>query len=131
MSLDRDAILGADDLETEEVKVPEWKGTVWVRTLTGRERDRFEIGTLADPKKGDGVMNLDNLRARLVIEACVDEKGKRLFGAEDVDAVGAKNAAALDRVFDVAKRLAGISDKDVKELAKNSSSGPGGSSPSD
>ena len=130
-TLGRDAILGADDLETEEVEVPEWKGTVRVRSLTGKERDRFEAGTLGDRAKGNGAMNLVNLRARLVVEACVNEKGEQLFEASDVEKVGDKNAAALCRVFDVAKRLAGISDDDVEELAKNSLSGPDGSSPSD
>lgn len=119
--LGRDAILGADDLETEEVLVPEWKGRVWVRTLTGKERDRFEIGTLGDRKgKPNGAMNLDNLRARLVVAACVDEKGEKMFKPSDVEAVGAKNAQALDRVFAVAQRLAGLSARDVEELAKNS-----------
>ena len=37
--LDRNAILGADDLGREVVDVPEWAGSVQVRGLTAAERD--------------------------------------------------------------------------------------------
>jgi len=40
--LTRDAILEAQDLQHEEVYIPEWGGSVRVRTLTGAERDAFE-----------------------------------------------------------------------------------------
>jgi hypothetical protein len=41
-----------------------------------------------------------------------------------VEALGKKSAAALNRVFEVAQRLSGITDDDVEELAKNSVGGP-------
>ena len=37
--LSKSAILCANDLQTEDVDVPEWGGTVRVRSFTGRERD--------------------------------------------------------------------------------------------
>ena len=37
-----------------------------------------------------------------------------------IDALGAKSAAPLDRCFEVAQRLSGISEADVEELTKNS-----------
>ena len=45
-ALTRDEILGADDLKTESVKVPEWGGTVLVRELTGAERDEWEASVV-------------------------------------------------------------------------------------
>ena len=54
----------------------------------------------------------------------VNGDGELLFKPGDVEKFGAKNAAALTRVFVVAQRLAGLSGEDVEELAKNSSSGP-------
>jgi len=42
MTLNKEQILRADDLKTEEVDVPEWGGSVRVRVLTGTERDAFE-----------------------------------------------------------------------------------------
>ena len=40
--LTRDLILKADDIQTREVEVPEWGGTVLIRALTGTERDAYE-----------------------------------------------------------------------------------------
>ena len=39
-------ILGTEDIVEELVEVPEWKGTVRVRGLTGRERDAYEASLL-------------------------------------------------------------------------------------
>ena len=117
MSLDRDAILGADDLTIEEVEVPEWGGLVRIRSLTGRERDRLEGDLLK--KNGQGV-NLDNVRAKLVVATAIDENGKQLFQPGDAPKLGEKSGSALSKAASVAQRLGGLSTADVEELAKNS-----------
>lgn len=116
--LTREAILQAVDLLTEDVEVPEWGGIVRVRGLTGAERDRFE-GSVVQVKGRKAAMNLHNLRARLVALTAIDEDGERLFSSKDVEALGEKSAAALERVFSAAQRLSGLSDEDVEELTKN------------
>ena len=40
--LSKSASLCANDLQTEDVDVPEWGGAVRVRSFTGRELDAFE-----------------------------------------------------------------------------------------
>ncbi len=43
MALSKDAILAAKDTKLSgEISVPEWGGSVYVKTLTGTERDAFE-----------------------------------------------------------------------------------------
>jgi hypothetical protein len=116
--LTRDKILQANDIVTEEVMIPEWGDSVLVRGLTGLERDKFEESVLEQRGKVTRV-KLQNARARLVMLSTVDAEGKQLFGVEDVAALGQKNAAALDRIYDVAARLSGITDEDMEELAKN------------
>lgn len=116
--LSRDQILGAKDLITEDVDVPEWGGMVRVKGLSGAERDRFEASIIGENTKNKR-RNLANLRARMVSLTVVDAEGKTLFRPNDVEALGAKSAAALDRVFDVAMRLAGMRDEDVDELTEN------------
>jgi len=116
--LTRAAILAAVDIQTEEVYVPEWGGTVWVRGLTGAERDEFEKGILIERKRGFSV-ELANFRAKLAAMSMVDAQGQRLFSEADVAALGKKSAAALGRVYDAAARLAGLSAEDVEELTKN------------
>jgi hypothetical protein len=120
--LTREEILQADDLPTEDVPVPEWGGTVRVRTLKGVERDRFE-DSITEQRGKQAHVIAENLRAKLVALSIVDEQGRRLFDRADVRKLGEKSAKALDRVFDVAQRLSGISDDDVEELVKNSLNG--------
>lgn len=116
--LGRDAILQADDLSWEDVEVPEWGGMVRVRGLTGAERDAFEAEMVE--QRGKKVrMDMQNFRAKLVVRSVVDEEGKRLFSDKDAPQLGQKSAAALQRVFEVAQRLSGLSDTDVGELVGN------------
>ena len=128
--LSRDDILSAPDILVERVDVPEWGGTVLVMGMSGVERDAFEEESLVGKGKKREV-NLHNLRARLVARSIVDEKRQRIFTESDAEALGKKSAAALQRVFNVAQRMAGLSDEDVEELAKNSESAPKGASTSD
>lgn len=116
--LTRDAILKATDLPHEDVDVPEWGGTVRVRTLTGAERDQFEA-SIVELRGKKRKINTANIRAKLVALSVVDEQGNRLFSDADVALLGKKSAAALDRVFAVAQRLSGVTEDDVEELEKN------------
>ena len=116
--LDKKTILKSDDLPRERVTVPEWGGDVFVRTLTGTERDSFEQSMLRGKGK-NREMNLSNIRARLSVLTMCTEDGTRLFEAKDIDALGKKSASALDRIFGVAQRLNGLSGEDVEELAGN------------
>lgn len=117
--LTRDQIMAADDLQTESVAVPEWGGEVIVKGLTGRERDAFEAALVAGRQGKRARLNLDNIRARFVAACVVDERGQALFYPSDVELLGEKSAAALQRVFEVGQRLSGLSDEDVEELAGN------------
>lgn len=136
--LSREQILEAQDLEKELVEVPEWGGAVYVRALTGTERDAFEQSmvetrTVRKGRKQETVreMRLQNLRARLCALTICDEDGTRLFNDSDVHALGRKSASALNRVFEVAQRLSGLTDEDVEELAGNSEDGQSGDSTTD
>ena len=121
--LSKTAILTAIDLQTEDVEVPEWGGAVRVRSFTGRERDAFEASMVRGEGR-DRKVDLTNMRARLVGLTVIDETGQRLFTDDEVDLLGAKSGAALDRVFAVAQKLNGLSGADVEELSKNSSGVP-------
>lgn len=113
--LSRDAILGASDIQSEIVDVPEWGGSVRVQGMSGTDRDAFEASLLKGKGKNTSV-NYNNLRAKLLVRSIVDDSGERIFGEHDIAALGAKSAAALNRVYNVAQRLNGLSDEDVEEL---------------
>jgi hypothetical protein len=124
MVLGREAILGADDRQTEVVEVPEWGGAVIVRALSGTERDAYEASLVTLRRDGSQRFNMENVRARLAALSIVGEDGERLFGDGDLKALGAKSAQALDRVFDAARRLSGLSDEDIEELAEGFGDAP-------
>lgn len=121
--LSKSDIQKADDHKVEPVEVPEWGGTVLVRTLNGTERDQYEQSIMAT-RKGRVVPNLANARAKLCVLACVDEAGEPLFTPTDVKWLATKSAQALERVFEAARRLAGLSSDDMEELLGNSESDP-------
>ena len=117
--LTKEQILQAEDLKTETVEVPEWGGSVCVRTMTGTERDAFEQSIV----ENKGKTNLANIRARWCAAVVIDESGNRLFDDKDIAELGKKSASALDRVFAVAQKLNGFGEKDIENLEKNSRSG--------
>lgn len=115
--LNKDAILGVSDLKHEDVPVPEWGGTVRVRTMTGLERDEFRASIASEDAR-----NIGKFSAALLVATIVDESGNRLFTAEDMDALQAKAARSLDAPAVVAMRLNGLGNSAVGDAAKNSKS---------
>jgi hypothetical protein len=115
MSLTRDQILGAQDIERELVPVPEWSGDVYVQMMSGTDRDAYEVESLLAADK-----RLVNMRAKLAVRCIVDENGVKLFTQNDVDALGAKSYAALERVVTVAQRINKLTDEEMEKLKGNS-----------
>ena len=129
MLLSRESILNASDMAYEDVHVPEWGGEIRIRSLTGEERDAFEAGLVRQSGKKTKA-DLNNLRAKLVAACAIAEDGTKLFQPMDVYTLGEKNAAALDRVFEVAQRLSGLNDEDVEDMAEDFEKAPSGASTS-
>lgn len=121
--LTRDQILDAHDLRKIKLEVPEWGGSVYIKTLTARERDQFEDTIYRSKKKID----ISNVRAHLASLVLIDAKGANLFTAADIKHLGKKSATAMDKVFSAACKLNGMTPKDIEELEKNSSIIPGDS----
>ncbi len=131
--LARADILGAPDLPTREVPVPEWGGVVLVRGLTAAERDEYEISLIDITASTTGRMvpRVDNMRAKLAARGIVDESGNRLFSEADIEVLGTKSATALDRVCDAIRELSGLGPKAAEEALGNSRSIPDAASTTD
>ncbi|MBN50028.1 MAG: hypothetical protein CMN85_10840 [Spongiibacteraceae bacterium] len=108
--LSRSEILEAQDMSNRLIEVPEWGGSVYVGMMRGHERDAFELAMAGGAK---------NIRAKLVADVCQDSEGKRLFTDADVELLGEKSAKALQRVYNVAVRMNGFTDRDIDTLEKN------------
>lgn len=118
--LTRDAILAADDIVRETVKVPEWGGEVIVSTMSGSQRDAWEQ-SLVGPEGEDGrrAVNTQDATARLLAFCIVDDKGATLFTPEDIGKLAKKSSRALNRLGRVAQRLNGLGARDLEEQKKN------------
>lgn len=121
--LGRSDVLKADDLVKELVEVPEWGGSVYVKGMSGTERDAYEA-SIMEQRGNKREVNLSNFRAKLVAFSVCDEDGKLLFSQKDVAEVGKKSAAALQRVYDVATKMSAISKEDVEELTEELENSP-------
>lgn len=114
-ALSRDQVLEAQDLRREEVEVPEWGGTVLIAAMSGKARDAWEQSLIGEK----GKVNTENVRARLVAYTAVDEQGNRLFTNEDIERLGSKSAAPLERLCKVAQRLNRLSEEDLEQAKGN------------
>jgi len=106
----RDTILGASDVPTELVEVPEWGTTVLIRGLTAGQMVDFY-----DRVAPDGNLNRRYFYPELVIAcACDPETGQPVFEPADRDALLGKSAAAVQIVGQRAAALSGMA-ADSKE----------------
>lgn len=105
--------------ESVPVKVNGKTGTVWVRGMTGTERDSWEQTVFAK-RKGAKDEVYPYYRASLIVRSVCDDKGARLFSDEDIVRVSEMPADILDDIYDVAARLSGISQEEVDRIEKNS-----------
>lgn len=119
-ALTRDEILAVEDIQTEKVDVPEWGGHVFVRGLTGTQRDAYQQ-SIVTTRGRDTQVNFRNATSKLVVLSVVHSEvsGRRLFTDADVKLLARKSAAALQRVFNVATRLSGLEREDIEEMAEN------------
>lgn len=120
-AISKQAVLSAVDLPRERIELPEWGADayVFVRGLTGTERDSWECYCLAQRKAAGSDNGFPGLRGSLLVRCLVDDDGNRIFDDGDVEALGGKSGKALDRLWEAAVRLSGIGKDDVEQLKKN------------
>lgn len=121
----RRRVFAAPDRQFESVPIPEWGVTIVMRSLSAAEKDVWEdsilkMKTVGKGKKKKSVRRVDakNLRAKLVAACAVvsADDVTPVFTEADLDALGAKNAVPVDRLFEAAQRLTGITEEDEEDL---------------
>jgi hypothetical protein len=100
--------MAVKDRPCTPVAVPEWGLTVWVRSMSGADREAFDEQVVKDPHK---------VWLRLVVLCACDETGARLFPDSDTDAVKDKSAVALERIAKAASIASGLQKQE--EVAGN------------
>lgn len=120
--LTKDAIICAQDLKKEKVACPEWGGDVYVRSLTGAEKEAFTASLFDYDDDGTPVRKdnyLENIRVGMLIRAICDENGNRIFSDKDVPELAKKSNAVLMRLDKVCNRLNGVKAEAIEKAAKN------------
>jgi hypothetical protein len=132
----KDLILAAEDIDFEDMDVPEWGVKVRVRGMSGTDRDSFEAKMVAVRKGGaagqEVELRLADFRSKVLVKCLVDpETQKRIFDDKDAQQLGLKSGAVIDRLFDVAKRLSGMDEAAEEDARGNSGTGPSAGSTTD
>lgn len=134
--LNREKLLAKERLELRKVDLGNGE-FVYVRQMTGRERDNFEQSLVKEIKDGKGVMqgyekSLEDFRAKLAVCTVCDETGDLILGFKDYTVLSKNmSAARLEAIVEVAQELNSITSKDREDLVKNSDAAPSGNSTSD
>jgi hypothetical protein len=134
--LNRENLLTKEPLEI--VKVDLGKDEyIYVRQMTGRERDKFEQSLIKRTRDSKGKVTgydqaLDDFRAKLAVNSICDEQGNLLLKPDDYPQLSQMmSAARLEKIVNESQKLNAISEEDKEELVKNSEAALGGSSSSD
>lgn len=137
--LDREKLLEKEELQIERVDLD--KGDfVFVRQMTGRERDIFEASITTrelddedvDDVKPNYRLALEDFRAKLAVCTVCDEEGNLILQPDDYETLSTHmSAARLECIINKAQELNKISEKDKKALVKNSEGVPSDASTSD
>jgi len=131
--LTRELLLQKDDLKIEKVELT--RGFVYVREMTGHEKDIWEQSMLK--QKASGNPNkpveyetvLEDFRAKLVVVTVCDETGNLILEAKDVKVLNKMMSASnMEKIVEVAQRLNAITQKDRDEIVKNLEADPAASS---
>ncbi|MBF0438305.1 MAG: hypothetical protein HQL93_04200 [Magnetococcales bacterium] len=118
MGLNREQILDAVDLKTVAVDIPEWGGSVNIRTFTGAVRDEF-MTTMKEKQNGPVV----DASALLVSLSVVGDDGQRLFSKADLTTINGKSGLVIGRLANEIMKLNQMGPEGDKETEKNSEKG--------
>jgi len=132
--LGRKLLLAKEECKIEKVKL-ESGDYVFVRQMSGRDRDRWESSILKRVEKAGKVtmeQNLEDFRAKLVVATVCDEKGILLLQPADAPILSQNmTARSLEVIVEAAQKLNKITEEDKENLTKNSEAAQSGSSTSD
>lgn len=87
--------------------------------LTPTERTRFERRFQREVAPADRDALLEAFRECLVATCCRNDDGSLVFSESDVSRLGKSHGALVERLFDVAGQLSGITKQDADTAVKN------------
>ena len=123
--LDRAALLTKEKLEVVKVDLGN-EEFVYVRQMTGHERDAFEQSLLKKNRDSKGTVisyeqATEDFRAKLAVLTLCDENGTLILQPSDYRVLSmSMSARRLETIINKAQELNKISEEDKENLVKNS-----------
>lgn len=110
-------ILGKVSLKTRTVFVGGWGGSVILRELNGKQRDKIECELARGRERGN---DYSNVRALTLSMSIVDQQGNRLFTSrDDISALNRLSGQILQDLWEEVLDLSGMSVEAEEELEGN------------
>lgn len=97
--LTAEEVLAADDLPTETIEIPEWGGSVKVRSFTKAQQQEIRVKAT----KGNGEIDESRLEMLLVLHALIEPQ----FSEDQLAQLAEKSASAIDGILTTINSLAG------------------------
>lgn len=129
--LNRNQILEAKDIQTKDIEVTEWGGTIRIKQLSAKEHNDIVMNMINIRKmaakqlsKRNTNENLEdainelaikNQKILLIIKSVVDENMKPLFGEEDIELLYQKNTNVIDKIVAEIEEFNSVSTEDTKK----------------
>jgi hypothetical protein len=114
--LGRDAFRKPPERRRKLVEIPELGTSVYVQSMTARERGVYEVQFI-DKNGSKSARMVSRARELMAIASCVDEEGKKIFTPDDLEMLGGLDAVVLDRIYMVAQDLAEV--EKIEAIEKN------------
>jgi hypothetical protein len=131
--LSKQMLLTKQALKIEKVEF-ENGDYVFVREMTGKDRDNFENSIMKAQRDGKGLIKgydqvLENFRSKLAVTTVCDENGELMFTPRDADKLSeCISITNLEKIVEKSSNLNKITPKDKEDLLKNSEAAPDGNS---
>ena len=139
--LSRSSLLAKEKIEIVEVDLgKDEKGdpqSVFVRQMSGRERDVWERSFVKEIKDNKGTVighdqAFEDFRAKLAVVTVCNSEGMLILKPSDAPILSQNmSAATLEKIVNAAQRLNAITEEDKEAIVKNSEADQVGNSSSD
>ena len=110
--LTAEEILGLDDLDYKDIHIPEWKGTVRIRSLSALDALEYFRDVRIPAKKDDAML-------LIIIKSVVDVAGNRVFKPAQIDMLRKRNFRVFARLQDEILVLNGFNKDQKKQEAES------------
>jgi len=115
--LTKDDIISAKDCDVVPYEIPEWKGSIYIKKLSGADFDKFTSSI--DLKDEASTKNVMECKLVLLGMAICDSEGERLFADKELAELNKKNNDVLMRLFSLVSEMNSTSLGNVEQAEKN------------